>query len=223
MRVAFRLTGAYCANGAFWRPEGKMNIFNRIVMLLLSLALLAFGGTVFVLLTGLVVPGNDFLRSLLALYTAWRSVALLRGATTNVAALVALGLAIIGLVVLILELLPMGRLFRRREGKQYVVRQGAVGQVTLGSAMVHDFVQHVAETVPGVVRAEPTVKDGEGGLHISTRASLAWDADAPAVGQMLQDRIKESVQSQLGLPVAEVSVTAQAAPAAREQPRPRVA
>ena len=54
---------------------------------------------------------------------------------------------------------------------------------------------------------------------ISTRASLAWDADAPAVGQLLQERIKESVQTQLGLPVSEVHVTAQTAPIIKEQRR----
>lgn len=209
--------------GAFRRPEGDMNIFNRIVVLLLSLVLLAFGVTTFVLLTGLVTPGDGFLRDVLTLYAAWRAVAMLRGATTNVAALIAFGIAFIGLVLLILELLPFGRLFRRREGKQYVVRQDTIGQVTLGSSMVHDFVQHVAESVPGVVHAEPAVKDSTDGLHITTRASLAWDAEAPSVGQALQERIKDSVQSQLGLPVAEVRVTAQAAPVPREQPRPRVA
>lgn len=199
-----------------------MNIFNRIVVFVLSLALLAFGATTFVLLTGLVTPNNSFLRNLLALYAAWRAIAMLRGATTNVAALIAFGLAIIGLVVVILELLPIGRLFRRREGKQFVVRQDAIGQVTLDSSMVRDVVEHVAESVPGVIHAEPAVKSGSDGLHISTRASLAWDADAPAVGQALQERIKESVQSQLGLPVAEVRVTAQSRPVSNE-PRPRVA
>lgn len=196
-----------------------MAIFNRVVMFLLSFILFAFGTITFLLLTGIVVPGNSYLRSILALYNAWRAIALLRGATTNIAVLIALLLAVIGLVVVVLELLPVGRLFRRREAKQYVVRQDSMGQVTLGRSMVRDLVQHVAESVPGVVHAEPEVKDGADGLHVATRASLAWDADAPAVGQALQERIKESVQTQLGLPVAEVRVTAQAAPVVKEQRR----
>ncbi len=203
-----------------------MNIFNRIVMLVLALIVFAFGATTFLLLTGIVVPENSYLRAILALYSAWRAVALLRGATTNIAVLVALLLAIVGLVVIILELLPLGRLFRRREPKQYVVRQDSLGQVTLGRSMVRDLVQHVAEDVPGVVHAdEPEVKDGADGLRISTRASLAWDADAPAVGQQLQERVKDSVQTQLGLPVAEVHVTAQTTPVVKDQRRrtPRVA
>jgi uncharacterized alkaline shock family protein YloU len=98
--------------------------------------------------------------------------------------------------------------------------------VTLGRSMVRDLVQHVAEDVPGVVHAdEPEVKDGADGLRISTRASLAWDADAPSVGQQLQERVKDSVQTQLGLPVAEVHVTAQTTPVVKDQRRrtPRVA
>jgi uncharacterized alkaline shock family protein YloU len=203
-----------------------MNIFNRIVMLVLAIIVFAFGATTFLLLTGIVVPENSYLRAILALYSAWRAVALLRGATTNIAVLIALLLALIGLVVIILEVLPLGRLFRRREPKQYVVRQDSLGQVTLGRTMVRDLVQHVAEDVPGVVHAdEPEVKDGADGLRISTRASLAWDADAPAVGQQLQERVKDSVQTQLGLPVAQVHVTAQTTPVVKDQRRrtPRVA
>jgi uncharacterized alkaline shock family protein YloU len=202
-----------------------MNIFNRIVMLLLGFIVFAFGTTTFLLLTGIVVPENSYLRAILALYAAWRAVALLRGATTNIAVLVALVLAIVGLVLLVLELLPLGRLFRRREPKQYVVRQDNLGQVTLGRSMVRDLVQHVAQDVPGVVYAEPEVKDSADGLRISTRASLAWDADAPSVGQQVQERVKDSVQTQLGLPVAEVHVTAQTTPIIKDHHRktPRVA
>jgi len=199
-----------------------MNIFNRIVVWLLGFILLAFGTITFLLLTGVVVPGSGYLRDILTLYNAWRSIALLRGATTNVAALIALVLAIVGLALVVVEMLPLGRLFRRQETKQYVVREDSLGQVTLSRSMVRDLVRHVAEEVPGVTHVEPDVKDGEGGLHLTAHASLKWDADAPAVGQQLQERIKDSVQTQLGLPVAEVRVTAQAAPIVKE-PRRRVA
>ena len=196
-----------------------MTIFNRIVMLLLSFTLFAFGAITFLLLTGLVAPRNSYLRSILALYFAWRAAALLGGATGNIAALLALGMAAIGFVLVVLELLPLGRLVRRRETEQYIVRQDTMGQVALGRSMVRDLVQHVAETTPGVVHAEPTVKNRADGLHLSTRASLVWDADAPAVGKLLQERIKESVQTLLGLPVAEVRVIAQTTPAIKEQRR----
>ena len=198
-----------------------MNIFNRIVMFLASLVIFAFGLVTYLLLSGLVIPSNTYLRAVLALYRAWQAVALMRGASTNTAQIVALLLTLIGLVLIVLELLPIGRLFRRREAKQYVVRHDAVGEVTVVRSMVRDVVQHEAESVPGVLHAEPNVKDGPDGLRVSTRASLAWDVDAPSVGQMLQERIKEAVQTHLGLPVASVSVTTEAVPLEKE-PRRRV-
>jgi uncharacterized alkaline shock family protein YloU len=196
-----------------------MNVFNRVVMFLLSFILFVFSGMIFLLLTRLVVPGNPFLRAILALYNAWYTIALARGTATNLPQLITLGLAIIGLVLVVLELWPITRLFRRPEAKQYIVRQDTMGQVTVGRAMVRDFVQHEAEAVPGVVHAEPEVRDGPNGLRLRTKTALAWDAEAPAVGQVLQERLKESVQTHLGLPVAEVTVTAQAAPIAKETRR----
>lgn len=201
-----------------------MNIVNRVIMIVAGLIVFAFGAITFLLLSGIVVPSNSYLRAILAAYSAWRAIALLRGATGNTAIIVALVLALVGLVILVAELVgPVRLLFRGREVKHYVVRRDALGQVTVGRSMVRDVVQHEAEAIPGVLHAEPSVKDGKDGLHVSTRASLAWDADAPSIGQTLQERIKESVQTHLGLPVAEVRVTAQTEPLPKEPPRRRVA
>jgi uncharacterized alkaline shock family protein YloU len=122
--------------------------------------------------------------------------------------LIAFLVGLVGLILLVLELLPVGRLFRKREGKPYVVRQDTLGDVTVDRSMVRDLVEHEATSLPGVVHAEPHVQDGPDGLRIAVHASLAWDADAPGVGQALQERIKDSVQTHLGLPVAQVKVTA---------------
>jgi uncharacterized alkaline shock family protein YloU len=201
-----------------------MNIANRVSMILASLAIFLFGTITFVVLAGIVAPSNQTLRNILTLFTALRALALLRGATGNAAILIALVVAIVGLAVLVLELWgPVRLLFARGEDKGYVIRQDALGQVTVGRSMVRDVVQHEAEEVPGVLHAEPSVKEGKEGLRVSARASLAWDADAPSTGQILQERIKESVQTHLGLPVAEVRVTAQTAPLPKEPPRRRVA
>jgi uncharacterized alkaline shock family protein YloU len=201
-----------------------MNIANRVIMIVASLCTFLFGTITFVLLTGIVVPSNQTLRNILALYTALRALALLRGASGNVAILVALALAAVGLAILVLELWePVGLLLHRHHDKRYLIHQDALGQVTVERSMVRDVVQHEAQSVPGVLHAEPSVKDGKDGLHVSTRAALAWDADAPGTGRILQERIRESVQTHLGLPVAEVHVTAQTAPLPQEPPRRRVA
>jgi uncharacterized alkaline shock family protein YloU len=201
-----------------------MNIANRAIMIVASLITFLFGAITFVLLTGIIVPGNQTLRNILALYTALRAVALLRGATGNTAILIALVVAVVGLAVLVLELWePVGLLFGKHQDKRYVVRQDSLGQITVERSMVRDVVQHEAQAVPGVLHAEPSVKDGKDGLHISTRAALVWDADTPSTGQILQEHIKDSVQTHLGLPVAEVRVTAQTAALPKETPHRRVA
>ena len=201
-----------------------MNIANRIILSVASFTLFLFGTLTFVLLTGIIVPSNQTLRNILALYTALRAVALLRGANGNAAILIALVVAAVGLAALGLELWgPVRLLFRGRQDKRYVIRRDAQGQVTVGRSMVRDVVQHEAEAVPGVLHAEPSVQDGKDGLRVFTRASLVWDADAPGTGQILQERIRESVQTHLGLPVAEVHVMAQTAPLPKEPPRRRVA
>jgi uncharacterized alkaline shock family protein YloU len=185
-----------------------MNIFNRIVMTLASLLIFAFGATVFLLLTGMVIPANAYLRAILALYNAYRAVALVTGGSPNIGITIAFFVGLVGLVLLVFELLPVGRLFHRPESKPYVLRQDTLGEVTLQRSMVRDLIEHEAESVPGVVHAEPEIHDGPEGLVIAVRASLAWDADAPGVGQALQERIKDGVQTHLGLQVSQVQVTA---------------
>ncbi len=196
-----------------------MNVVNRVIMTLAALVIFAFGTITFLLLTGIVVPANPYLRAILALYAAYRAIALLRGASANTAILLALLVGVIGLIFLILEVAPLGRLFKKREEKRYVVRQDSLGEVSVQRSMVTELVQHETEATPGVIQAEPDVKDGPNGLRVGVRAKLAWDADAPGIGQELQERIKESVQTHLGLPIAEVRVTTQAAPPLRESHR----
>jgi uncharacterized alkaline shock family protein YloU len=192
-----------------------MNVVNRIIMIVASLIVFAFGTTVFLLLTQIVVPDNTYLRDILALYSAVQAVALLNGSSGNALIIISFFIGLIGLIFLILELMPFGRIFfRRRESKQYVVHQDPLGEVTVARSMVSDLVHHEAAAVPGVTRVveDPHVKDSPNGLRVSTRAAVAWDADAPGVGQMLQARIKDSIQSHLGLSVAEVTVATQTAP-----------
>ncbi|MGE5335089.1 MAG: hypothetical protein ACM3N4_10350, partial [Nitrososphaerota archaeon] len=81
-----------------------MNIVNRVIMIVVSLIVFAFGTITFLLLTGTVVPANQTLRDVLSLYRALQALALLRGASGNTAIIIALVVALIGLAVLILEI-----------------------------------------------------------------------------------------------------------------------
>jgi uncharacterized alkaline shock family protein YloU len=185
-----------------------MNGFNRIVMLLLSIAVLAFGSIALLLLGGLiqpaaVSPNGVFLRQ-------WRFLTQLNGPDATTAAIVCAVLACVGLVVLILEILTL--MPRRREPDQLVVRQDKLGSVTVDRSSVRDLVQYEAATVPGVIEARRAVVEGSKELRLYVRTALSPEAEATKVGQQLQEKLQLTVQRFLGLPVTEVRVTTQFVP-----------
>jgi len=74
-------------------------------------------------------------------------------------------------------------------------------------------------TIPGVVETRQTVDKGRDGLRVQVRALLLPEVDAPAVGQTLQEKVQQSIQGHIGLPVTEVQVATQLEPF--EKPRRR--
>ncbi len=182
-----------------------MNVFNRIVMFLLSLATLAFGVISLLLLGGVirpvaVSPGG-------VLMSQWSFFTRLSTGDATSAAIVSVIVALVGLIVLILELIP-----GRREPAHYVIRQDGLGKVTVARTSVRDLVQHEAATVPGIMETRQEVDGGPKGLHIHVRTALAPDAEASAVGEALQVKIQQSVQHHIGVPVSAVDVATQIAP-----------
>ncbi len=182
-----------------------MNIFNRIMMILLSLAALAFGVIELLLLTKAIQPINVSPGGVLL--PQWSFMAQFHGADVTTATIVSIILAIVGLIIIILEVIPGGR-----EQPQFVVKEDNLGQVTVARSSVRDLVQHEAMAVPEVIETRQTVGEDGKGLRVHVRSSLSPDADAPQVGQMLQERIQESLQRHIGLPVVEVRVETQIQP-----------
>ncbi len=182
-----------------------MNVFNRIVMLLLSLAALAFGIIVLMLVGGIITPLQVSPSGVLL--NQWRFFTRLNTADANTAALVVAIIGVVGLIVLILELIP-----GPREPAQFVVKQDSLGKVTVARTSVRDLVQHEAAAMPDVMETRQEVNEGRKGLRVHVRTALSPEADAPRVGQMLQERIQQSIQRHIGLPVAEVQVATQIEP-----------
>lgn len=192
-----------------------LQVFNRMIMLLLSLAALAFGVLVLLLLGGVLTPPQ--LSPGGVLFAQWHFFTQLRGTDVNAAALVGVVLALVGLLVLILELLP-----GRREPPRFLVRHDARGQVSVARSSVRDLVQYEAATLPEVMETRQDVKVRRDGLHVLVRSSIAPEADAPQVGQQLQAKLRDSLQRHIGLPVAEVQVATQIEPLDHHTRRRRV-
>src|SRR5438876_5688009 len=99
-----------------------MNVFNRIIMIILCLVAIAFSIIVFLLVGGVVRPAQvspgGFLLDL------WGFFAQLNQADATIAVVVCALVVIVALILLILELNIIGR-----EPAQFVVRNDGLGQV----------------------------------------------------------------------------------------------
>lgn len=192
-----------------------MDVVNRIVMLLLSIAALAFGVIGLLLLGGVITPAQVSPGGVLR--DQWAFFPRLRVADATTAAIVCGVLAVVGLLFLILEVLP-----GKREPDRYMVKRDNLGQVTVTRKSINDLVQYEAAEVDGVREVRPEVTNTPRGLRVLARASLFPEVDAAVVGQALQERVQQAIQRHVGLPVAEVQVATQLESLDGRRPRRRV-
>jgi len=189
-----------------------MNVFNRSFMILLSLIAIAFSIIVFLLVGGVVRPTQVSPGGLLL--GLWSFFAQLNPTNATIAVIVCALVVIVAVIVFILELNILGR-----EPAQFVVREDRLGKVTVARSSVRRLVGYESMTIPGVVETRQTVDKGRDGLRVQVRALLLPEVDAPAVGQTLQEKVQQSIQGHIGLPVTEVQVATQLEPF--EKPRRR--
>ena len=189
-----------------------MNVFNRSFMILLSLVAIAFSIIVFLLVGGVVRPTQVSPGGLLL--GLWSFFAQLNPTNATIAVIVCALVVIVAVIVFILELNILGR-----EPAQFVVREESLGKVTVARSSVRRLVGYESMTIPGVVETRQTVEKGRDGLRVQVRALLLPEVDAPAVGQTLQEKVQQSIQGHIGLPVTEVQVATQLEPF--EKPRRR--
>ena len=189
-----------------------MNVFNRSFMILLSLIAIAFSIIVFLLVGGVVRPSQVSPGGLLL--GLWSFFAQLNPTNATIAVIVCALVVIVAVIVFILELNILGR-----EPAQFVVREDSLGKVTVARSSVRRLVGYESMTIPGVVETRQTVDKGRDGLRVQVRALLLPEVDAPAMGQTLQEKVQQSIQGHIGLPVTEVQVATQLEPF--EKPRRR--
>ena len=182
-----------------------MNVFNRIIMIILCLIAIAFSIIVFLLVGGVIRPAQvspgGFLLDL------WSFFAQLNSTNATIAVVICALVVIVALILLILEVNIVGR-----EPPQFVVRNDGLGQVTVARSSVRKLVGYEAKAIAGVVETRQTVDKGRDGLRVHIRALLLPEVDAPEVGHILQEKVQQSIQGHIGLPVTEVQVATQLEP-----------
>ena len=182
-----------------------MNVFNRIFMILLCLVAIAFSILVFLLVGGVIRPAQVSPGGFL--FNLWSFFAQLNQADATIAVVIFALVVIIAVILLIFELNILGR-----EPAQFVIRNDSLGQVTVASSSVRRLVGYEAKSIEGVVETRQTVEKGRDGLRVNIRALLVPEVDAPEVGHILQEKVQQSIQGHIGLPVTEVQVATQLEP-----------
>lgn len=196
-----------------------MQIFNRIVVMLLDVLLIT-GAILLLLVTfGVLTPQQVLPGGLeeTALGGWLASLATAAPATMLLATLLAGFVILAGLVLLALELRPAA------QAESIVIRDDVLGRVTVQPKSIHDLIMYSAAHLPDVLQVQPTLAHTPQGLTIHCRTSLTPDARIPHVTATLQARIKQVVEQHLGMKVATVTVQAQLEPLAgiHIPPRPR--
>ena len=182
-----------------------MNVFNRIIMILVCLIAIAFSIIVFLLVGGVIRPTQvspgGFLSGLWSFYSQ------LNPSNATIAAVAFALVVIVALIILILEFATL-----RGGSDQFVVREDSIGKVTVARSSVRKLVGYEAKAIPEVIETRQTVDKGRNGLHVHVRALLFPEVNAPEVGHTLQEKVQKSIQAHMGLDVIEVQVATQLEP-----------
>ncbi len=190
-----------------------MNIFNRLLVIVITLAVLGAATLLILLTANLVMPEQLTTWSwLLARIQAIDAFAARHQVTTI---LVSLTVLLLGMTLLYYEL-------RLASRPQLVLRQDDLGRMTVSLAGVGELANHAAKQVTGVLEASTRVKAKAKGLRILSRVSVDRSARLADISKQLQERIRTTLEEHLGYPVTNVSVMAQLSPLNRRSPARRL-
>jgi hypothetical protein len=182
-----------------------MNVFNRVLIILLDLLLLVVTSAVLLVSFGLARPEQ------LAPTSWWQDRLVpftqLAFATWGWTVGICGALFLLGLLLLFFELRPPPR-----EAPQLVLKQDGLGRVTVTRDGVRELVGREAGRVAGVMEVRPRVEENSKGMRILCRTSVDPTANMPELTREVQERVKAAVEHHLGRQVAEVRVDAQLEP-----------
>lgn len=179
-----------------------MNVFNRVVVLIVVVLVIAASVITLLVATGAVTP--DVLAGGFGAQLEW--VAGTSGG--NAAATIAVSIVVILLMLplLVWELVP------HRPQHPLVVASSEEGVSTIDRESVRELAEKTAVNFRDVQRVTCSVKEKADGLLISCQAWVTMGTNIPEISGELKDTIRSSVEQLTGLTVREVDVRARYEP-----------
>ncbi|KAB8139574.1 Asp23/Gls24 family envelope stress response protein [Chloroflexia bacterium SDU3-3] len=191
-----------------------MNYINRIVILLLDL-LISASAIAIALITFGILPPAQILPPLLreTVFSIW--LAGLASVDAPQQVLIGLGMLailVVGLLIGWYELRPKAQL------PPLIIRDDAVGQVSVQIESVRRLIAYTAAQHPQVLQLEPQIQLLPQGLHIQCAITLAPNALLPVVTSELQRELKQAVEHHIGMRVIKIHIHVQSQPIAHTAP-----
>lgn len=104
-----------------------------------------------------------------------------------------------GVSLILLVLLYLLTSGRKRSSSKTISFQGHNGPITISMKAVRDFVLRIGDDFSEILSMQPNLEFSNGALSIEMDVRIQEGAHVPELCQMLQERVTESVQDQLGL------------------------
>ena len=191
-----------------------MALFNRILIILLSVVAIISAGAVLLTTLGLIQPSQA------AASGSWVAERLLQftqldSTTWRSTVVVSLAIILLALALFVFELLP-----GRRAPRTITLRDDTAGKVTVALDGLRKLADREAGRVPGVVQARSDVAEDPPGLRIACRVAVDPSKSVPDMSEKLRERVKTSVEHHVGVAVTQVLVETSVSPAATNR-RPR--
>jgi hypothetical protein len=191
-----------------------MALFNRILIILLSVVIIVIAGAVLLTALGLLQPSQA------AASGSWFAERLLQftqldSTTWRWTVVISVAILLLALLLFVVELLP-----GTRAPRTITLRDDKDGKVTVSLDGLRKLADREAGLVPGVVQARSDVAEEPPGLRIACRVSVDPSKSVPDTSEKLRERVKTSVEHHVGVAVTQVLVDTRVAPTVTNR-RPR--
>ncbi len=169
-----------------------MKIVDRLLMFLLSLAVMAFG-------VGLIVAGLQR-QAVLSVFTR-----ILNGPASYGWAMLLCGVVLIfvGLVIIVGSAL---RPEKDRQRTQAVVTTAEGSNVQMSVNAIESVIKRAALSVPGVGEPKTDIRNSENGIIVNIKTPVIEDVNIPETISNLHNTVRHYLENLAGLKVADIQV-----------------
>lgn len=178
-----------------------MNLFNRLVVVLLALALALGGALVLVCAAGLLPPVATAQVPALARFSG--QLLELTGMARLWVTAGSGSAALVGALVLFLEARDPGRV------RELVIHRDGEGEVAVSLAGLRRLAEHVIGKLDGVERVVSLVRPTRKGLLFDCRLQVRPDTNSRLLAEEVRGHLSAAVENHIGQPVYRIHVRTQ--------------